>query len=426
MDDHDHTEASGCCGSGGGSKSAGPLAAATAKDPVCGMKVDPATSKHRFEHGGTTYHFCSAGCRTKFAADPDKYLAPEGGPGAGQARRHLHLPDAPARSARQGPGSCPICGMALEPVEVTAEAPPNHELADMTRRFWIGLVLALPVFILEMGSHIPASAWTTWCRCRPPSGSSSRCPRRWCCGRAGRSSSAAGRRLVSRHLNMFTLIALGTGAAYLYSLAATFAPGLLPGRVPRHGRHGRRLLRGRRRHHRAGPAGPGAGAARARADRRRHPRAAEPGAQDGPAPARRRRRRGDPARAGRRSATGCASAPATACRWTAIVLEGRSAVDESMVTGESMPSAKETGGKLIGGTVNGTGSLVMRAEKVGADTMLAPHRRHGGGGAAQPGADPAAGRHGGGLVRAGRAAGRRRWPSRRGRSGDRRRRCPTR
>src|SRR5579864_4978878 len=118
-------------------------AATTVHDPVCGMSVDPATSKHRFDHAGATFHFCSAGCRTKFAADPEKYLAPD-----------VREPEAPAGTIytcpmhpeiRQvGPGSCPICGMALEPEVASLDAAPNPELADMTRRFWIGGVLALP------------------------------------------------------------------------------------------------------------------------------------------------------------------------------------------------------------------------------------------------------------------------------------------
>ena len=119
------------------------------------MKVDLATSKHRLEHHGQTFHFCSAGCRTKFEADPDKYLRPEKAtaPTAAQKAAIYTCPMHPD-IRQQGPGNCPICGMALEPLEVTAEAAPNHELMDMTRRFWVGLALTLPVFVLEMGGHI--------------------------------------------------------------------------------------------------------------------------------------------------------------------------------------------------------------------------------------------------------------------------------
>ena len=134
------------------------------KDPVCGMSVDPATAKHRLSHKGHDYVFCCARCREKFQANPGAYLKP--------AAKQSHTPHAADQSGaadrkavftcpmhpeirQAGPGSCPICGMALEPVEVTAEAAPNHELTDMSRRFWVGLVLALPVFVLEMGGHIP-------------------------------------------------------------------------------------------------------------------------------------------------------------------------------------------------------------------------------------------------------------------------------
>lgn len=122
-------------------------------DPVCGMKVDPTTRKHVFDHDHTTYHFCSAGCRTKFAADPQRYLDPR--------PRQDDVPEGTIYTCpmhpeiRQvGPGSCPICGMALEPDVVTLDDQPNHELTDMTRRFWIGLALALPVIVLDMGAHI--------------------------------------------------------------------------------------------------------------------------------------------------------------------------------------------------------------------------------------------------------------------------------
>src|ERR1700722_10094650 len=125
----------------------------TALDPVCGMTVDPATSRHRHDHSGQTYHFCGDGCRAKFAANPDKYLRPA--PVTEPVKGAIYTCPMHPQIRQQGPGSCPICGMALEPVHVTAEAQPTHELLDMSRRFWIGLALALPVFVLEMGSHIP-------------------------------------------------------------------------------------------------------------------------------------------------------------------------------------------------------------------------------------------------------------------------------
>ena len=123
-------------------------------DPVCGMKVDPATSKHRFEQAGRMFHFCSAGCRTKFAADPDRYLAPKEAPPPARQGVTYTCPMHP-EVRQDGPGSCPICGMALEPLEAAAAAGPNPELSDMSRRFWIGLALTIPVVVLEMARHIP-------------------------------------------------------------------------------------------------------------------------------------------------------------------------------------------------------------------------------------------------------------------------------
>ncbi|MCO6416186.1 YHS domain-containing protein, partial [Siccirubricoccus sp. KC 17139] len=193
------------------------------------MKVDPATSKHRLEHGGTTFHFCSAGCRTKFEADPDKYLKPEtaAAPTAAQKAAIYTCPMHP-EIRQQGPGNCPICGMALEPLEVTAEAAPNEELADMTRRFWIGLALTIPIFVLEMGAHLPGldlhhlvpprvSVWIQFLLGTPVV--------LW----AGWPFFVRGwQSVVNRSLNMFSLIALGTGAAYLYSVVATLAPAVFP------------------------------------------------------------------------------------------------------------------------------------------------------------------------------------------------------
>ncbi len=272
---------------------------------------------------------------------------------------------------QQGPGSCPICGMALEPLEVTAEAGPNHELADMTRRFWVGLVLALPVFILEMGVHIPAlglhdvvpmqtSIWIEFALSTPVvlwAG--------WPFFQRGWAS------LVSRHPNMFTLIALGTGAAYLYSLVATFAPGIFPASF--RGMGGAvavyyeaaavitvLVLLGQVLELRAREQTGGAIRALLNLAPRTARRLREYGDDDEEIHI-------DQVAVGDRLRV----RPGDGIPVDGVVVEGGSAVDESMVTGESMPSAKDPGGKLIGGTVNGTGSLVMRAERVGSDTMLA-------------------------------------------------------
>ncbi|OJW29173.1 MAG: copper-translocating P-type ATPase, partial [Rhodospirillales bacterium 69-11] len=269
-----------------------------------------------------------------------------------------------------GPGSCPICGMALEPVEVTAESGPNPELIDMTRRFWIGLVLTIPVVVLEMGGHIPAlglhhlvsaaiSNWVQLVLATPVV--------LW----AGAPFFQRGwASVVSRKLNMFTLIALGTGAAYLYSLAAALLPDLFPtgfrtmdGTVPVYFEAAAVItvlvLLGQVMELRAREQT--GGAIRALLNL-------------APKTARRIRADGsdeeialDAIEAGDRLRI----RPGDGVPLDGEVLEGKSAVDESMITGESLPVEKQPGAKLIGGTVNGTGGLVMRVEKTGKDTMLA-------------------------------------------------------
>ena len=351
-------------------KSSAAIAATNmATDPVCGMTVDPATSKHRFDQGGQTFHFCSERCRGKFAADPLLYLKPAAQAAPTPPKGTIFTCPMHPQIRQEGPGSCPICGMALEPVTVTAEAPVNHELIDMTRRFWIGLVLSLPVVVVEMGGHVPwlglhhivpahFSTWIQFVLSTPVvlwAG--------WPFFQRGWAS------VVNKSLNMFSLIALGTGAAYLYSLFATFAPGLFPA-----GFRGMDntvavyfeaaavitvlVLLGQVLELRAREQTGGA----IRALLNLAPKTARRlgnGGEDEEIPLasvllgdRLRVRPGD-------------GVPVDGA-----VLEGRSAVDESMVTGESMPVMKQTGDRLIGGTVNGTGSLVMRADKIGADTML--------------------------------------------------------
>jgi Cu+-exporting ATPase len=203
--------------------------ATSATDPVCGMQVDAATSQHHHTHGGVAYHFCSARCRDKFIADPAKYVVPAPSAAAPvPAKGAIYTCPMHPQIRRDAPGSCPICGMALEPVANTTDAATNTELADMTRRFWIGLVLSLPVVALEMGGHIPGlglhdivsptrSTWIQFVLATPVvlwAG--------WPFFQRGGASVRTG------NLNMFTLIALGTGAAYLYSLVATFAPAVFP------------------------------------------------------------------------------------------------------------------------------------------------------------------------------------------------------
>ena len=340
---------------------------ARATDPVCGMQVDPATSPHRFDFAGTTYHFCCDGCRTKFAADPQKYLGPKAdAPTAPAPRGVIYTCPMHPQIRQVGPGTCPICGMALEPLEAAPEAGPNPELIDMTRRFWIGLALSVPVFALEMGGHLArhmipplVSNWLQLVLATPVV--------LW----AGLPFFQRGwASLVSRNLNMFTLIALGTGVAWLYSVVATLAPDVFPAGF--RGAGGAvavyfeaaavitvlvllgQVLELRAREQTGG-------AIRALLDL-------------APKTARRLRAGGEDEEiplAAVQVGDRLRVRPGDGVPVDGVVLEGRSAVDESMVSGESLPVGKQPGERLIGGTVNGTGALVMRAEKIGAETVLA-------------------------------------------------------
>jgi Cu+-exporting ATPase len=337
-------------------------------DPVCGMTVDPHTAKHRHDHKGHTYYFCSAGCHTKFAADPAKYLDKAQSAAAPVPVGTVYTCPMHPEIRQVGPGSCPICGMALEPEIVTADAGPNPELADMTRRFWIGLALSLPVMVLEMGAHIVGahswvdptlSNWIQFALATPVV--------LW----AGWPFFLRGwQSLVTRNLNMFTLIAMGTGVAYAYSVVATLAPGVFPAAFRGHGGAvatyfeaaavitvlvllGQVLeLRAREQT---------SGAIRALLDlapktaRRVKPDGTEDDIAIDTVVV------GDILRV----------RPGEKVPVDGVVIEGRSALDESMVTGESMPVTKQPGDKVIAGTLNTTGSFLMRAEKVGRDTLLA-------------------------------------------------------
>src|ERR1043166_5754807 len=196
------------------------------RDPVCGMAVDPHTARHRHQHRGHAYYFCSAGCHTKFAADPEKYLDKESRSAEPVPEGAIYTCPMHPEIRQVGPGSCPICGMALEPEIATADSGPNPELADMSRRFWIGLVLTLPVVALDMGAHIVGghgfidqtlSNWIQFAFATPVV--------LW----AGWPFFVRGAQsVVTRNLNMFTLIAMGTGVAWLYSVVATLFPGIFP------------------------------------------------------------------------------------------------------------------------------------------------------------------------------------------------------
>ena len=338
------------------------------KDPVCGMMVDPHTTTRRAQYHGKPYYFCSAGCQSKFMADPEKYIAPA------HTRKAEAVPEGAIYTCpmhpeiRQvGPGSCPICGMALEPVLVSAEATPNAELIDMKRRFWIGLALTLPVFILEMGSHLTGlghlippviSNWIQFALATPVvlwAG--------WPFFERGWQS------LKNRSLNMFTLIAMGTGVAWLYSVIATLAPDIFPSAFRNHDGSVAvyfeaaavitvLVLLGQVLELRAREST--SGAIRALLDLA--PKTARLIAEDGSE----EEIQLDSVQVGNRLRV----RPGEKVPVDGIVVEGRSSVDESMVTGESMPVTKTVGAKAIGGTMNQSGGLVIEAKKVGRDTLL--------------------------------------------------------
>ena len=358
-----------------------------ARDPVCGMTVDPATARFRAEHRGETFYFCSAGCEAKFRADPERYA----GPHAAAAHEHHPAahppPPAPPPAAavgtewtcpmhpevvRAAPGFCPICGMGLEPRVATGAAgeEENPELRDMTRRFWVSAALTLPLVVLAMGMMLPgdpfarllphrALGWLELLLATPVVlwGGWPFFVRGWYS-------------LVHRALNMFTLIALGVGVAYLYSLAARLAPGLFPAAFrDEHGEVGAYfeaaavivtlVLLGQvlelRARSRTGAAIKALLGLAPKTARRLRP---DGGEEDVPL---------DQVQVGDRLRV----RPGEKVPVDGVVEEGASAVDESMVTGESMPVEKNPGDRVVGATVNGTGALVVRAERVGAETLLA-------------------------------------------------------
>jgi Cu+-exporting ATPase len=378
-----------------------------AKDPVCGMFVDPHAAKGGSHvHEGHTYFFCNPKCREKFIAEPQKYLSPAPAPvptpaPAGavyicpmdpevrasqpgacpkcgmaleaeqpvvQTRTEYVCPMHP-EIVRNEPGSCPICGMALEPRTVTLEEAPNPEYVDMRRRFWVSLGLSLPLVASAMSEMIPGqplhrlvpgtlSLWVQLILATPVVlwGGFPFFQRGWASVR-------------NRHLNMFTLIALGTGAAYGFSVFATLFPGLLPhaftghgGQVPVYFEAAAvittlvllgQVLELRARHATSGALKALLGLAPKTA------RLLRDNGHEEDVPLE-RVQVGDRLRV----------RPGEKVPVDGLVLEGESAVDESMVTGEPIPAEKTSGSRVTGGTVNGTGSFVMRAERVGRDTLL--------------------------------------------------------
>ncbi|MDF0544153.1 heavy metal translocating P-type ATPase [Sphingobium sp. H39-3-25] len=338
------------------------------KDPVCGMTVDPAMTAHHAEHGGKSWHFCSAGCRAKFVADPERYLGSPALPANAPEGTVWTCPMHP--EVRQDhPGACPFCGMALEPAIVTADSGRSPELVDMTRRFWIGLVLAVPVLVLEMGGHIfPAlhhlvpmsvSIWVQFALATPVvlwAG--------WPFFERGWVS------LKTRNLNMFTLIAMGTGVAWIYSVVATLAPQIFPpafrsadGAVAVYFEAAAVItvlvLLGQVLELRARERTSGAIKALLNLAPKTARRIASDGNEEEVSL--------DLVAVGDRLRV----RPGEKVPVDGIVEDGRSSLDESMVTGESMPVTRAKDDKVIGGTLNQTGALVIFADKVGRDTMLA-------------------------------------------------------
>ena len=343
-------------------------ASALIKDPVCGMTMDPSTAKHNFSYQGETYYFCSEVCRSKFVADPDSYLnaSPNLKERKALAGTVWTCPMHP-EIRRDAPGSCPICGMALEPELPTAYEEPSPELRDMNRRFSFGAALAVPVFVLEMTAHAvdlhmwisgQALNWIQLFLATPVvlwAG--------WPFFERGIAS------IRNRSLNMFTLIALGIGVAWIYSVVATLLPGIFPhtmrdmdGAVPVYFEAAAvitalallgQVLELRAREKTSGAIRALLGLVPKTARRITAAGFDEEIEIDAVVVGDRLRVR-----------------PGEKVPVDGVVLDGRSAIDESMLTGESMPVTKEKGSKLIAGTVNRSGGFVMEATGVGRDTML--------------------------------------------------------
>lgn len=345
---------------------------AAERDPVCGMTVHPATAKAKGDFHGKTYYFCCPSCLAKFQADPHKYLHPK------PADKPAANPEDPTAEytcpmhpqiVQKGPGSCPICGMALEPKVVSLEEGPNAELTDMSRRFWVGLVLGLPVFVIAMAGMIPDNPlhhfgmqrlnWIQLALTMPVVF--------WC---GAPFFARAWSSILHASPNMFTLIALGVGAAFVYSAVATISPGVFPdgfltmdGAVEPYFDTAAvvtvlvllgQVLEIRARHSTTGAIRRLLGLT----PKTTRVLAADGSESDVPVG---HVHVGDRIRL----------RPGEKVPVDGEVLEGSSAVDESMISGEPMPVDKKPGAKVVAGTVNGAGGLVVRADKVGGDTLLA-------------------------------------------------------
>ncbi len=357
---HDHGAAHGCCSG----KKPDAANANLVTDPVCGMQVDPATTPHHATHEGGEYHFCSARCREKFVAEPARYLAPKPEAPVAMPKGTIYTCPMHPQIRQEGPGTCPICGMALEPEMPSLEEEENPELKDFTRRFWWTLplsivVLALAMFgnriaSLDMGTRTwlelalsaPVVLWAGW-------------PFFERCVQSIR----------NRSPNMWTLIGVGVASAFGYSVVATVAPGIFPDSFREHGRVGvyfeaaavivsltllGQLLELRARSKTSAAIKALLGLAPKTARRID----ANGNEEDVPL---------EHVHVGDRLRV----RPGEKVPVDGVVLEGRSSLDESMLTGEPIPVEKVAGSQVIGATLNGTGSLVIRAEKIGSETVLA-------------------------------------------------------
>ena len=346
-------------------------------DPVCGMTVDPDRAAGSFEYKGQTYYFCSTHCLHRFRENPESFLnkttAPQpigitrqAKPAPGQKYTCPMHPEI----IRDAPGSCPICGMALEPMSVTLDDQTNPELVDMTRRFWIAVVLSIPVFVLGMSDLIPGQplqrlvpmrtlAWVQLVLATPVvlwSG--------W------PFFERAWQSIVNRSLNMFTLIGLGVAVAYLFSLVAVIAPGIFPPSFRDH--HGNvpvyfeaaavittLVLLGQVLELRArSQTGLAIKALLGLSPKTARRISSDGNEEDVPL---------DHVHVGDHLRV----RPGEKIPVDGAVLDGSSVVDESMISGEPIPVEKTSGDRVVGGTVNGSGAFVMRAERVGSETLLA-------------------------------------------------------
>jgi P-type Cu+ transporter len=358
-------------------------------DPVCGMTVDPADAAGSVEYRGQTYYFCNPSCVERFRATPEAFVGDKAQqpspapPGNVEYTCPMH-----PEIVRDAPGACPICGMALEPRTISLTDEPNPELVDMTRRFWIGALLGAPVFLVTMADMAGVGLTTRLGPIVNGMGLALATPVVLWAGWPFFDRAWAS--IVNRSPNMFTLIAMGVGSAYLYSALGTIAPGIFPEGFRMQGvvqtyfdtavvitvlvLLGQVLeLRARSQTGSAIKQLLGLAPKTARVVRRADPIESGPdlirsGLLLGPGTLSEER---DVPLGDVQVGDVCRVRPGEKVPVDGVVVEGRGAIDESMVTGEPMPAEKESGSKVTGGTINTTGALLIRAERVGADTLLA-------------------------------------------------------